>query len=72
MTQKMKKPYYKITKKSLFFPLCGKKSFLNQTLGLIKSLLNQTTYVLKKSVVPTIFLKSRFHFSYQYVFYVLL
>ena len=32
---------------SLFFPLFGKKSFLNQTLGLRKSFLNQTTYVLK-------------------------
>ena len=37
----------KITKKSLFFPLFGKKSFLNRTLGLRKSFLNQTTYVLK-------------------------
>ena len=36
-----------ITKKSLFFPLFGKKSFVNQTLGLRKSFLNQTTYVLK-------------------------
>ena len=37
----------KIAKKSLFFPLLGKKSFLNQTLGLGKSFLNQATYVLK-------------------------
>ena len=37
----------KITKKSLFFPLFGKKSFLNQTIGLRKAFLNQTTYVLK-------------------------
>ena len=37
----------KIAKKSLFFPLLGKKSFLNRTLGLRKSFLNQTTYVLK-------------------------
>ena len=50
----------KITKKSLFFPLFGKKSFLNRILGLRKSFLNQTPYVLKKSVVATIFLKSGF------------
>ena len=37
----------KIVKKSLFFPLFGKNSFLNRILGLRKSFLNQTTYVLK-------------------------
>ena len=51
----------KIAKKSLFFPLFWKKSFLNRTLGLIKSFWNQTTYVCAKiSVVTTSFLKSRF------------
>ena len=37
-----------ITKKSLYFPLFEKKSFLNRTLGLRKAFLNQTTYVLNK------------------------
>ena len=46
----------KIAKKSLFFPLFGKKSFLNQTLGLRKSFLNQTTYVLKNRLYPQSFL----------------
>ena len=46
----------KITKKSLFFPLFGKKSFLNRTLGLRKSFLNQTTYVLKNWLYPQSFL----------------
>ena len=46
----------KITKKSLFFPLFGKKSFLNRTLGLSKSFLNQTTYVLKNRLLHQSFL----------------
>ena len=46
----------KITKKSLFFPLFGKKSFLNRTLGLRKSFLNQTTYVLKNWLYQQSFL----------------
>ena len=46
----------KIAKKSLFFPLFGKKSFLNQTLGLRKSFLNQTTNVLKNRLYPQSFL----------------
>ena len=46
----------KIAKKSLFFPLFGKKSFLNRTLGLRKSFLNQTTYVLKNRLYPQSFL----------------
>ena len=46
----------KITKKSLFFPLFGKKSFLNRTLGLRKSFLNQTTYVLKNRLYQQSFL----------------
>ena len=46
----------KITKKSLFFPLFGKKSFLNRTLGLRKSFLNQTTYVLKNRLHQQSFL----------------
>ena len=46
----------KIAKKSLFFPLFGKKSFLNQTLGLRKSFLNQTTYVLKNRLYQQSFL----------------
>ena len=47
--KKLKKPYNcsKIAKKALFFPLLGKESFLNWTLGPKKSFLNQTTYVLK-------------------------
>ena len=50
MKKEMKNPKNcsKIAKKSLFFPLFGKKSFLNQTLGLKKSFLNQTIYVQKK------------------------
>ena len=49
LKKKWKKPKNcsKITKKSQFFPLFGKKSFLNRTSGLRKSFLNQTTYVLK-------------------------
>ena len=46
----------KITKKSLFFPLFGKKSFLNRTLDLRKSFLNQTTYVLKNQLHQQSFL----------------
>ena len=46
----------KIAKKSLFFPLFGKKSFLNQTLGIRKSFLNQTTYVLKNRLYQQTFL----------------
>ena len=46
----------KIAKKSLFFPLFGKKSFLNQTLGPRKSFLNQTTYVLKNRLHQQSFL----------------
>ena len=46
----------KIAKKSLFFPLFGKKSFLNQTLGLRKSFLNQTTYVVKNRLYQQSFL----------------
>ena len=45
-----------ITKQSLFFPLFGKKSFLNRTLSLRKSFLNLTTYVART------FLKSGFFF----------
>ena len=47
---------HKIAKKSLFFPLFGKKSFLNQTLGLRKSFLNQTTYILKNRLYQQSFL----------------
>ena len=50
----------KITKKSLFFPLFGKKSFLNRTLGLRKSFLNQTTYVLKNRLYQQSFLNRDF------------
>ena len=46
----------KIAKKSLFFPLFGKKSFLNRTLGLRKSFLNQTIYVLKNRLHQQSFL----------------
>ena len=46
----------KIAIKSLFFPLFGKKSFLNQTLGVRHSFLNQTTYVLKNRLYPQSFL----------------
>ena len=41
---------------SLFFPLFGKKSFLNRTLGLRKSFLNQTAYVLKNGLYQQSFL----------------
>ena len=46
----------KIAKKFLFFPLFGKESFLNQTLGPKKSFLNQTTYVLKNQLQQQSFL----------------
>ena len=46
----------KIAKKSLYFPLFGKKTFLNQTLGLRKSFLNQTTYVLKNRLYQQSFI----------------
>ena len=45
-----------MAKKSLFFPLFGKKTFLNRTLGLSKSFLNQTTYVLKNRLLHQSFL----------------
>ena len=51
----------KIAIKSLFFPQIGKKSLLNQTLGLRKSFLNQTTYVLKNWLSQQSFL-NRFFF----------
>ena len=54
--EKTPKNCSKITKKSLFFPLFGKKSFLNRTLGLRKSFLNQTTYVLKNRLYQQSFL----------------
>ena len=56
--EKLKNPKNcsKIAKKSLFFPLFGKKSFLNRTLGLRKSFLNQTTYVLKNRLYQQSFL----------------
>ena len=44
----------------IFLPICWNFCFLNQALGLRKSFLNKTTYVLKNSVVPIIFIKSRF------------
>jgi hypothetical protein len=37
----------KLSKSSYFFNIFGNFSFLNRTLGLRKSFLNQTTYVLK-------------------------
>ena len=46
----------KLPKSPCFFPLFGKKSFLNRTLGLGKSFLNQTTYVLKNWLYPKSFL----------------
>ena len=46
----------KIVKKSLFFPLFGKKSFLNQTRELRKYFLNQATCVLKNRLHPQTFL----------------
>ena len=51
-----------IVKNTLFFfNISEKNSFLNRTIDQRKSFLNQTTYVLcKKSIVATIFLKSRF------------
>ena len=56
--KKLKKPYNcsKIAKKSLFFRLFEKKSFLNRTLGPKKSFLNQTTYVLKNRLYQQSFL----------------
>ena len=57
----------KIAKQSLFFPFFWKKSFLNQTLGISIPFLNQTTYVLRKSVVPTIFLKPRFFLKSRFI-----
>ena len=56
--KKLKKPKNcsKIAKKSSFFPLFGKKSFLNQTLGLGNSFLNQTTCVLKNRLYQQSFL----------------
>ena len=56
--KKLKKPYNcsKIAKKSLFFPLFGKESFLNRTLGPKKSFLNQTTSVLKNRLHQQSFL----------------
>ena len=47
---RIKKPLkmaLKFPKSPYFFHFFGKKSFLNQTLGLRKSFLNKTTYVLK-------------------------
>ena len=56
--KKLKKPYNcsKIAKKSHFFPLFWKESFLNRTLGPKKSFLNQTTYVLKNRLHQQSFL----------------
>ena len=56
MITKKSKNRSKIAKKSLFIPHFGKKSFLNQTLGLRKSFLNQTTYVLKNQLYQQSFL----------------
>ena len=46
----------KLPKSPYFFHFLGKKSFLNQTLGLRKSFLNQTTYVLKNRLYQQSFL----------------
>ena len=46
----------KIVKKSLFFPLYGKNSFLNRILGLRKSFFNQRTYALKNRLYQQSFL----------------
>ena len=58
MKEKSKNPKNcsEIAKKSLVFPLFGKKSFLNRTLGLRKSFLNQTSYVLKNRLHQQSFL----------------
>ena len=54
--QKTLKIALKLPKSRYFFPLFGKKSFLNRTLGLRKSFLNQTTYVLKNWLYQQFFL----------------
>ena len=61
--QKLKKKIEKLLKIALrlpkspyFFHFLGKKSFLNQTLGLRKSFLNQTTYILKNRLYQQTFL----------------
>ena len=56
LKKKIPKNGTKIPQKSLFLPLFGKKSFLNQTLGLGKSFLNQATYVLKNRLYQQSFL----------------